>query len=168
MIRNQPVDADRIHLKIIYWGMALNLLIPMILVALGLFLKSKGVGQVPVGNLKYLFVILLGVSLSEAGVIYILKKNSSLQRMSSLGVSPEQVVLRNSMIIFSIALAPSIYGFIYLFLGGTMEWFLLFVAFTLLYFMLFKPKIEDIKNLVDKLDVQSNQESGAHLQGKSF
>ena len=61
------------------------------------------------------------------------------------------------------ALAPSIYGFVYLLLGGTMEWFLILVAITLLCFMLFKPKTEEIKRLFDKSNIQPNQGAGSGL-----
>ena len=151
MNTNRPIDIDKIHLRAIYWGIILDLFIPAILVLLGLFLKSKGTGASPIKNLQLLLIILLAVSIGEVAVIYIIKKNLFASILSQgllpQQISLEQIFIRYSIIIFSMALAPSVYGFVYLLLGGTMEWFLVFVAITLLCFMLFKPKTVEIKKL---------------------
>lgn len=168
MNTNRPANIDKIHLKAIYWGIVLDLLVPAILVAVGLFLKSKDILPSPISNLQLLLIILLVVSIGEVIVIYIFKKHLLKSVLSSGTLSgeidPEQIFVRYSIIIFSMSLAPSIYGFVYLLLGGTMEWFLLFVVITLLYFMLFKPKTEEIKKLFNQPDIQSNRGDGSGLK----
>ena len=158
MNTDRPIDIDKIHLKATYWGIVLDLLAPAILVAVGLFLNSKDTLFSPISNLQLLLIILLVVSIGEIIVIYVFKKNLLKSVLSSGTLSgeidPERIFVRYSIIIFSMALAPSIYGFVYLLLGGTMEWFLIFVAITLLCFILFKPKTEEIKKLFNQLDTK--------------
>jgi hypothetical protein len=153
----EPMDISKVYMKSIYWGMALNLFIPAVLVAVGLFLKSKGIPASPIKNLESLMIILLVISISEVAIIYFLKKSlvASIASQKTLpqGTSLEQIFVRYSIIIFSMALAPSVYGFVYLLLGGTMDWFLVFVAITLLCFMLFKPRANEIKKLFDRPSV---------------
>ena len=156
MSQNLPIDVDRINLKITYWGMALDLFIPAVLVGLGLLLKSKGVQTSPTSNLGLLLVILLAISIGEIGAIFIIRRN--LFRSIASGTTLcketglEQILVRCSIIIFSMSLAPCIYGFVYLLLGGTMDWFLIFIAITLLCFMLFKPRPEQIKKLTSQTE----------------
>jgi hypothetical protein len=152
MSQNLPIDVDRINLKITYWGMALNLFIPAVLIGLGLFLKSKGMQANPISSLGLLLVILLTVSIGEIGTIFIIRRNLFRSIVSGTALCKEtdleQILIRCSIIIFSMSLAPCIYGFVYLLLGGTMDWFLVFIAITLLCFMLFKPRPEQIRKLI--------------------
>lgn len=156
MSQNLPIDADRINLKITYWGIALDLFIPAVLIGLGLFLKSKGMQASPTSNLGLLLVILLAVSIGEMGAIFIIRRNLFRSIASGTTLSKEtgleQILVRCSIIIFSMSLAPCVYGFVYLLLGGTTDWFLVFIAITLLCFMLFKPRPEQIRKLTSQTE----------------
>jgi hypothetical protein len=146
---NEPPNIDKIYMKAIYWGMLLDFFVPAILVALGFLLRSKVVGFLPTEHLKLLLAILLVASLVELGVLYFLKRKLFWGLVSQLptSVNFEQCFVRFSIVLFLVALVPSVYGFVYLLLGGTMDWFLIFVAITLLCFMLFKPKTKEIEKL---------------------
>ena len=45
-------------------------------------------------------------------------------------------------------LSPTIYGFVYYILGGTLEWFVIFACITLICFRFFKPGLEQVRRFV--------------------
>jgi len=136
----------------LYLGLVLNLVIPLGFLALGFVLRKNGMGANPISNLKLIFWVLFFVSAGEILALYIVKKiyltNAAKKSLVAVSQIPVQKsVVTFSVLIFSLSLAPSIYGFIYFLLGGTLEEFLLFIAVTLVGFRIFKPKLEDIKKL---------------------
>lgn len=130
-------EVEPIYFKTLYLGLFLNVFIPAILVFLGLFLKSKGVGVKPIQSIDLILYILLTASGIEVLCIIFFKK----QFFSKAKSKPEKNnFFRLNLILFSLSLTPTLYGFIYFLLGGELRWFLLFVAITLLCFRIFKPK----------------------------
>ena len=154
----EQIDINKIHIKSIYWGIVLDFFVPAILLVLGLLIRSKVVGFLPAETLKPLLVILLAAGLGELAAFYFLKRKLFAGLTSQLPslVNFGQCFVKYSIVLFSVALIPSIYGFVYLLLGGTMDWFLVFVAITLLCFMLFKPKVEEIKKLFNRPSINQN------------
>lgn len=152
----RPVDVEQIHTKLLNLGLVMNVLIPIALLALGAFLKKRGVGTNAGDSLKILFLALMIAGLTEIPVICIVKKSflsAQTQRTSPKEIyreiAAEQFLFRWGILIFSLSLSPSIYGLVYYFLGGTFERFVLFVAITLFCFLVFKPKLEEIRSFVD-------------------
>lgn len=136
----------------LYLGLALNLALPLGLLVIGFFLRKNGVGANPTPNLKLFFWVLIFVSVSELLALYIVKKtllaNASKRNFTTLSQSPVQKsILTFSIVIFALSLAPSIYGLVYFLLGGKLEEFLLFIAVTFLGFRIFRPNLEEIKQL---------------------
>ena len=159
---NSRVDIDRVHSRLLNLGLVLNVLVPGILLSAGVFLKARGVCGSPGSDLGILFWVLIAVALSEIPVIYIIKRSFLSGRKAfqkSRGhATAEQSLLQWGMIIFSLSLAPTIYGLVYYLLGGTLERFVLFVAITLFCFLVFKPKLEEISSFVKKqADKTDNQ-----------
>ena len=154
------MDLDQIHTKLLYLGLLLDVLVPAVLFSLGLFLRSQGVGARSVEGLDVLLWILLAVSAGETLAIYLLKKKilfaQNMPKARGQNVFLEQMLLRSALILFSLSLSPAIYGFIYFLLGGTVERFVLFIAITLLCFLLFKPKLEEMKSIQNGLSDPSN------------
>lgn len=136
----------------LYLGLVLNLAIPLGFLALGFFLRKNGVGANPIANLKLFFWVLVFISISELLGIFIFKKSffARFSKKSQMGISQipiQKSILTFSIVIFALCLAPSIYGFIYFLLGGKLEEFLLFIAVTFLGFRVFRPNLEEIKQL---------------------
>lgn len=159
---NRQVDIDRVHSRLLNLGLVLNVLVPGILLCVGAFLKSKGVCLSSVSNLKILFLVLMIAGVGEIPLIYIMRRSFLSGRKAfqkSRGhATAEQSLLQWGVIIFSLALAPTIYGLVYYLLGGTLERFVLFVAITLFFFLVFKPKLEEIDSFVKKqADKTDNQ-----------
>jgi len=74
IINHKPMDLEKIHSQMLYLGLALNLGIPLGLLAIGFLLRKNGVGANPTPNLKLFFWVLFFVSVSELLAIFFLKK----------------------------------------------------------------------------------------------
>ena len=149
------LDLDKLHTNLLYLGLVLNFLAPAVLLSLGLFLRSQGIGVEPIEGLDFLLWILLAVSGGEVLAIYFLKKRilfaQNMPKVKDQGASAQRVLVRSALILFSLCLSPAIYGLVYFLLGGTVERFVLFIAITLLCFVLFKPKLEEMKSIKNGL-----------------
>ena len=147
-------DIESIYFKVIYLGLFLNLFIPVAIIFLALFLRSKGVGEHPVSSLNFLLVVLLAISAGEILTIYLFKKKlskeSAFLQGTVLAEEWQNSFFRFHIIIFFLALSPTLYGFIYFILGGELNWFIIFAGMTLLCFRLFKPNLDDIKERFNK------------------
>ena len=151
---NRQTDVDRVHTRLLNLGLLLNVLAPAVLIFVGAFLKARGVGGNGISDLRVFFWVLIVVALSEIVVIYIIKRSflsgSKAFQRSRRYVTAEQTLVQCAVIIFSLALAPTIYGLVYYLFGGTLERFILFAAITLFCFLVFKPKLEEISSFVKK------------------
>ncbi|KPK99799.1 MAG: hypothetical protein AMJ91_06255 [candidate division Zixibacteria bacterium SM23_73_3] len=150
---SSPVDIERVHSRLLNLGLLLNVLAPGSLLFVGALLKTRGVAGSSVGNLEFFFWVLIAVALGEIPAIYIIKRSFLSGKFLLRGrehVTAEQTLLQWGVISFSLALAPAIYGLVYYLLGGTLERFVLFVAITLFCFLVFKPKLEEIRSFVKK------------------
>ena len=154
-IRAAPLDS--FHLRLIYMGLFMNLIAPLSLLGIGFILRhSAFLGEQHL-DVELIMFILLGVSLIGLIVIWFFKKrwlaspeSLKMKRVeqieSSLAkVTSEKTGLTFALVIYSLCLSPSIYGFVGFLLGGSLSWFILFMAMTLAGFLLFKPKEEELK-----------------------
>jgi hypothetical protein len=151
--RAENLDLDQIHTKLLNLGLILDVFIPAVLFSLGLFLRNQGVGVEPVEGLDILLWVLLAVSAGEILTIYLMKRKFLFPRNVPMSekenISLEQIFFRSGLILFSLSLSPAIYGFIYFLLGGMTERFVIFIGITLLCFVLFKPKLEEMKSMME-------------------
>lgn len=146
-------DLESIYFKVIYWGLLLNVFLPAIFVILGLYLRSKGVGMNPIKGLDFLFMILLLVSATEIFFVFFFRKKfflsaNQLDDKAKVKTGTEEDFIRYSLVLFSLCLSPTIYGFVYYLLGGTLEWFVIFACITLICFRFFKPSLEQMEKFV--------------------
>jgi hypothetical protein len=154
---NRPVEVDQVHTRLLYLGLVMDVLIPLILLFTGAFLKSRGVEANVGDSLKILFFALIIAGASDIPVVFIIKKSflsartqKTYQKENYKEVLIEPVLFRWGILIFSLSLSPTIYGLVYYLLGGTFERFVLFAAITLFCFLMFKPKQEEMRSFVDR------------------
>ena len=146
-------DLESVHFKAIYLGIIMNVFVPALLVILGLFLRSKGVGENPIKTLDLLLIVLMVVSVTEVFFVFFFRKKFFLggnqqKEKASIKTGTQDDFTRYSLIIYSMCLSPTIYGFVYYLLGGTLQWFVIFVCFTLICFRFFKPGLEQVKRFI--------------------
>jgi len=151
---NRNIDVDSVHTRILNLGLVMNVLIPVLLLATGVFFKSKGVRGDMGANLNTFFWVLIAVALSEIPMICLIRKTTLSARKAYLESHPQitagQLLFQWGILIYSVSLSPAIYGLIYYLMDGTLERFVIFVAVTLLCFMLFKPKLEELRSFAEK------------------
>ncbi len=130
----------------------MNLVIPLALLGLGYLLRHSAFLEPKELDIQLVLVILFVVSLVDLGAIYFLKKRLLLNFLLSSNrpslrarPEPEKAGLNFALLIYALALAPSLYGLVYFLLGGSLNWFILFVAVTMSGFLIFKPKEEELK-----------------------
>lgn len=153
-------DPESVYFKAVYLGLLLNIFVPAILVILGLFLRSKGVGANPIKALDLLLIALLVVSGSEVFFVFFFRRRffsgrNHLKEKATAKTGTEDDFIRYSLILFSLCLSPSIYGLVYYLLGGTLEWFIIFALITFICFRFFKPGLEQTKEFM-KFDDESS------------
>jgi hypothetical protein len=150
-------DPESMYFKTVYLGLLLNVFIPAILVISGLFLRSKGVGANPIKALDLLLIILLLVSGTEVFFVFFFRSRffssgNRLKEKATMRTGTEDDFMRYSLILFSLCLSPTIYGFVYYLLGGTLKWFIIFALVTFICFRFFKPSLEQAKRYITHED----------------
>jgi len=152
---SKNLDLDRIHTKLLNLGLLLDVFFPAVLFSLGLFLRSQGVGTKPLEGIDILLWVFLALSGGEVLTIYLIKKKflfaRNIRRVEKENISAERIFFKSGLILFSLSLSPTIYGFIYFLLGGMEERFVIFIGITLLCFLFFKPKLEEMKSVNNSL-----------------
>lgn len=146
-------DPESVHFKTISLGIIMNVFVPAILVILGIFLRSKGIGTSSIKSLDLMLIILLIVSVTEIFFVFLFRKKFFLggnQQKEKAGIKTgtEDDFTRYSLIIYSMCLSPTIYGFVYYLLGGTLQWFIIFALITFICFRFFKPSLEQVKRFI--------------------
>jgi hypothetical protein len=148
-------DPESIYFKTIYLGLLLNVFVPAILVVLGLYLRSKGVGTDPIKGLDLLLITFLFASATEVFFVFFFRKRFFFKDKTGLRPDTEDDFIRYSLILSSLCLTPTIYGFVYYLLGGTVEWFIIFACITFICFRFFKPGLEQTKEFIKFNDESS-------------
>ena len=153
-------DPESVYFKAVNLGLVLNVFVPAVLVILGLFLRSKGIEVNPIKSLDLLLIVLLAVSASEVFFVFFFRRRffpggNHLKEKATTKTGTEDDFIRYSLILFSLCLSPSIYGFVYYLLGGTLQWFIIFALITFICFRFLKPGLEQTKEFM-KFDDESS------------
>jgi len=146
-------DPESVHFKTIYLGIIMNVFVPALLVILGIFLRNRGIGTSPIKSLNLMLIILFIVSATEVFFVFFFRKKffsggNQQKEKASIKTGTEDDFTRYSLIIYSMCLSPTIYGFVYYLLGGTLQWFVIFACVTLICFRFFKPGLEQLKKFI--------------------
>ena len=137
------------HMKVIYMGLILNMLLPIVVILAGLgvrhFVQGGEAGPVT-DQTRIMFYALLFVAVSEIGVTIFLKK-LFLKPLPTTGEPSESIptiafIQSRYLILYNLAFAPAIYGFVWYFLGGELKEFVLFAVISLIMFRLVRPSAD--------------------------
>jgi FtsH-binding integral membrane protein len=135
-------------MKVMYLGMALTLGSSLVLGLVGFLLRQNGAGATtpPEGPEQVLFYALLAVAVAELPTALFLKK-AMLKPLGESGgattaIPTTSYVFSRYLVLFNLAGACPVYGFVWYFLGGTLPEFVLFAAIGLVIFRLVRPTTE--------------------------
>jgi hypothetical protein len=149
MEAKEKAKTDELQTKILYLGVVLDVFLPFILAIIAYAIKNSKPEIKTDFSLDILLYALLFISAGDLLVCFILKKKmfsdiSSTTELSS-NLAKEELIFKYTILIFSLCLAPSIYGFVYYLLGGTLERYVLFVVITMVGHQFLKPRDRDFK-----------------------
>lgn len=154
-VRAIRIALERALMRATNLGMLMNLGVPAVLFVLAVLFLSGSAPRnaMEPATFNLLLVILVIVSAADLGVALFLKRRLlSGENIFKKTASPEETgteirFLQAAMVIYGINLSPTIYGFVLIFLGASIENFLLFVGFTLIGFQLARPRRRDVERL---------------------
>jgi hypothetical protein len=144
-----PTQIGEAHMKVMFLGLVLCLLLPIAIGGAGFLVRhfvQGGEPPAPESQSRIFFYALLFVAVSELPVALFLKKQM-LKPLPTTGVPPENApttayIISRYLVIFNLAAACSLYGFVWFFLGGTFGEFVLFAVIGLIIFRLVRPSRE--------------------------
>jgi hypothetical protein len=151
MTAPNPTQLREGHMRAMMLGLVLNLLLPAVIVAIGYFLRrimdaESETAIMDPESLQILFFALLLVAVSEIPVVLFLKKlllkPLPSNQAADADVPSVTFVISRFVLLYAVALSPSIYGLVYYLLGGEFRFFVLFGVISLLIFRLARPSQE--------------------------
>jgi len=150
----------KLAVSIMYRGLYIDLIGAAFFFVVGQLVRSSGlVTPVQQEPLKLLGYSLLAVSAIEILMVVILRR-----KWITAG-SPQLRLIRKRdafyrhlkllfVILFLVALTPSLYGFLFFILGGTEEIFMIMLAMTLVGYMLVRIRPDDLEKAVGECDLE--------------
>jgi len=158
---NEYLDFNRLLIKVTYVGLFMNVIIPIIIFAATAFLlnlnieTSEGITFSGKTSVKLLFYIFLVVVFIDGVVTYMLRRRLPSQIKVAEGDSRlekfEKAVMRLSLVIFSFNTSYSIYGLVLVLLGAELEVMMLFMAFSLIGYQLFRPRQKYLEKVYSQI-----------------
>lgn len=152
------VNLTKTLFRITYLGLFMNVLMPIGIFIAAAFLREEnlqnGAGlDIPRdGTLQIFFYAFLAVSVVDAAITYFIRKKYPEKFLRVEGGSLDErfgrAALRISVIIFSFNLSYSIYGLVLLILGSEIEVMMLFMAFSLITYQVFRPRQKYLERLI--------------------
>jgi hypothetical protein len=134
------------HVRVVYLGLVTNLFVP-ILFLLGGYGVRRMMGTTEVATdaqtLWILFLVFLALAIVEIPVVFLLRKHliPPFSGSTRPDVEPPSIISVQAryLVLFAVALSPTVYGFIYYLLGGSFREFVLFAVISLIIFRLVRP-----------------------------
>jgi hypothetical protein len=144
----------------------MNVLLPIGIFAALAFLMGKGIqsgsGMVlpDEKTTRIVFWGLLGVSVADFIVTYIIRTkmvDRFVQSQSGTVIEKfEKAAVNLSIVVYALNLSYTIYGFVLVLLGVEMEVMMLFMAFSLLTYQLFRPRQKYLERILLKVESDEN------------
>lgn len=161
-------DLTRIIVRPLYFGMLVNIIAPMILLAICYHLSNTQAVNNKVGDMSStLFYIFAAGALLEAGAALWLRQRMftipMIRRMETFEEDFSNELLRRSRIVFVVIASISLWGFLFFFLTGEFLEAVLFVVISFITFQLVRPRYGSTRKLVAAQEKLAR--SGHFLQG---
>lgn len=148
------IDSNKILIKPLYWGLLMNIFIPVIILAIAYYIDKSGGRSaiVPADTLNIIFWVLAAVSIADGAIAIFLKQKLFFSPMIASKESFEDDltsrVFASSIICYAITTAISIYGLIFYLLGGTFNHLLFFVFISFIAFQFIRPRYGFMEKVV--------------------
>ncbi len=148
------VDYNRIIIKSLYFGMFVNILIPMAGIMLCYYADQNSWMENRVGDFSNsLFIVFAILSLLQAGyALWQKSKNFAhpmVRRVETMEQDLAEGLLKASKPIFLIIVAIAAYGFLYFYLTARFQETVFLVFFSFLVFQVVRPRLGIVRKLID-------------------
>lgn len=162
------IDFTRVMIKVTYIGLLLNVIIPIGIFGGAVFILDKNLNTASGMNLpadspvQIIFYGLLMVSIIDVAVTLLLRRKLPEGILRTSGANPyerfERAAVKFSIIIFSFNLSYAIYGLVLILMGAELQVLMLFMAFSLITYQVFRPRqkfLERFQQRVEEVNSRS-------------
>ena len=152
---NRDYDLSAIIIKPLYYGLFVNILIPMALLLVCYYIETHGSVDNQLGfnatNYFYIFAVL---AITQAGAALWCRAKSMarpmIRSMARAEADIKEQLIQRLRPIFIIVAAISVWGVVFYFLSGRFENGLLFVVFSFIVFQFIRPRHGSVQKLIDR------------------
>jgi hypothetical protein len=148
------VDINHILVKPVYFGLLMNIFVPVLILGIAYYLENSGgaQGTIQKSELNIFFWALAAVSLGDGVIaIYFKHKNFMAPMIRSKETFEEDLawgVFTRSIICYSMTTAIAVYGLVFYFFGGSFMHLFFFVFLSFIAFQLIRPRYGFIEKVL--------------------
>jgi hypothetical protein len=163
------VDLNRVLIKPVYWGLLMNIFMPVLFLGIAYYLDRSARENVLSldRNLNIFFWALVAVSLGDGIMAITFKQKRFFTPMIRSKETFEddltRGVFRESIICYSLTTAISLYGLVFYLMGGAFSAMFLFVFISFIAFQLIRPRYGFLEKVVAAQEKLVDE--GRFLQG---
>ena len=145
-MEESKIDLNRLLIRPLYFGLLLNILIPVVLLAITYFLEKKDVmsGTFDPDTYSVLFWIFCVLAIVDGVLTFVIRQKLFFAPMVMTKETFEddlmQGFFKNSIVCYAMAMAIAVYGFVLFFLGGSFETMVLFVLISMIAYQFIRPR----------------------------
>jgi hypothetical protein len=146
-VNKYNVDLMRIMVKPLYWGLLINIFVPVLILGIAYYLDQSGrpLSEMSLKDLNIFFWSLVIVSIADGVVGFYFRQKQFLSPMIRSKETFEddlaKGVFTNSIICYSFCMAIAIYGLVFYFLGGQFIELFFFIFLSFISFQLIRPRL---------------------------
>jgi len=154
-VEESKIDVNRLLIRPLYFGLLLNILVPIALLAIVYFLEKKAVmsGTLDPETYNVIFWILCVVAIADGVLTFVIKQKLFFAPMIKTEKTFEddliQGFLRNSIVCYAMVMAIAVYGFVLFILGGNFETMVLFVLISMIAYQFIRPRFGFAEKVID-------------------
>ena len=148
------VDINHILIKPVYFGLLMNIFVPVVILGVAYYLDKSGgaQGTIQKSELNILFWMLAAVSLADGAMaIYFRHKKFMAPMIRSKETFEEDItrgVFTQSIICYSMTTAIAVYGLVFYLMGGSFMHLFFFVFLSFIAFQLIRPRYGFIEKVL--------------------
>jgi len=150
----------KLAVSTMYIGLLIDLIGPGVFYVAGQLIRGSNiVSAVEPEPLQMLGYMLLFVSAAEIALVVVLRRRWINAKSSQLRLARQRPVFYRQLkimfiILYLIALTPSVYGFLYFILGGKESFFVLMLVISLIGYMLIKMKPDAMEETLRDIELE--------------
>jgi hypothetical protein len=159
---DRDYDLSALIIKPLYFGLFINILIPMALLLICYYIETHDSPHNRLGfdatNYFYVFAVL--AIIQAGGALWYRAKlmaRPMIRSMANAEADIKEQLFKRLRLIFMIVAAISLWGVVFYFISGRFESGLLFVVFSFIVFQFIRPRYGSVQKLIDRQVAMANR-----------